>query len=101
MEKIGNGPTLVRLSGQEAKDICRLEQGEKCCAFLVVSHIGFECVRMSYPANSSILTRLIEGSMEAKGTGGWINCAWEGEGLVRQLLEKIYCPFCGAKIIEK
>lgn len=70
--------TEVRMTGDEAKEICKLGQGEEVCAFLVVSAAGFECIRMSYPANGSIFKRLDEGTMNAKGTGGWKGCAWEG-----------------------
>ena len=80
MEKIvGAFSTEVKLSVEEAKDICRLGQMEKCCAFLVMSPTGFECIRLSYPANSTIFDRLEKGTMNAKGKGGWVGCAWEGE----------------------
>ena len=79
MEKIvGDYSTEVKMSGDEAKEICRLGQGEKCCAFLVVGGNGFECIRMSYPANGSIFSRLEDGTMNAKGEGGWKGCSWEG-----------------------
>ena len=80
MEKIiGDCSTEVRLDNGEVKDICRLGQGEKCCAFLVLDSTGFECIRMSYLANSSIFDRLENGTMNAKGKGGWEGCAWEKE----------------------
>ena len=80
MEKIvGDFHTEVKMSGQEAKEICNLGKGEKCCAFLVVGSDGFECIRMSYPSNGVIFKRLENGTMNAKGEGGWRGCAWEGE----------------------
>ena len=80
MEKIiGEFSTEVKMTPQEAKDICRIGQGDECCAFLVAGGGGFECIRMSYPTNSSIFSRLEAGTMNAKGEGGWKNCAWEGE----------------------
>jgi len=80
MEKVVHDyATEVKLTSDEAKDICNLGQGEKCCAFLVHGMNGFECIRMSYPNNSSIFTRLDEGTIHAKGRGGWVGCAWEGE----------------------
>lgn len=80
MEKIvGDWSTEVKLSADEAKDICRLGQGEECCAFLVMSPTGFECIRLSYPNNGIIFDRLEKGTMNAKGKGGWSGCAWEGE----------------------
>lgn len=72
--------TEVLLSDQEAKDICKLGQGEKCCAFLVMSSKhGFECIRMSYPTNATIFERLRKGTMNAKGEGGWHKCPWEAK----------------------
>jgi len=80
MEKVvGDSSTEVKLTDEEAKDICRLGQGEKCCAFLVMTSTGFECIRLSYPANGSIFDRLEKGTMNAKGKGGWKGCAWEGQ----------------------
>ncbi len=80
MDKIvGDWATEVRMSAEEAKNICRLGQGEKCCAFLVMSPTGFECIRMSHPANGTIFDRLKKGTMNAKGEGGWAGCAWEGQ----------------------
>ena len=80
MEKIvGDYSTEVKLSDEEVKTICRFGQGEKCCAFLVMSSTGFECIRMSYPTNGSIFSRLEMGTMNAKGEGRWEGCAWEDE----------------------
>ena len=44
-----------------------------------MSPTGFECIRLSYPANGIIFDRLEKGTMNAKGEGGWKGCAWEGE----------------------
>ena len=80
MEKIiDDHATEYKLSVNKAKNICRLGQGDKCCAFLTMSSTGFECIRMSYPTNGSIWSRLEEGTMNAKGKGGWKGCAWEGK----------------------
>jgi len=79
MEKIiKDFSTTIKLSFEEAKNICKLGQGEKCCAFLVMTSKGFECIRMDYPTNTSIFTRLEEGKMNAKGTGCWKGCPWNG-----------------------
>jgi len=75
--KIGDFSTNVSMTGEEAKTICKLGQGEKCCAFLVVSSTGFECIRMDYPTNTTIFTRLKDGTMNAKGEGEWEGCYWE------------------------
>jgi hypothetical protein len=80
MEKIiGDFGTEVRMTGDEVKEICKLGKGAECCAFLVCGSNGFECIRMSYPNNSTIFARLEAGTMNAKGEGGWAGCAWEGE----------------------
>lgn len=68
--------TEVRMSGDEAREVCRLGQGKRCCAFLVVGSEGFECIRMSYPTNALIFKRLEDGTMNAKGEGGWEGCFW-------------------------
>jgi hypothetical protein len=42
MEKIvGDWSTEVKLNDEEAKEICKLGQLEKCCAFLVMATGGF------------------------------------------------------------
>lgn len=76
---VGDFATEVSMPSEEATDICNLAKGDKCCAFLVMSGVGFECIRLSYPRNGSIFRRLEDGTMNAKGEGGWIGCAWEGE----------------------
>ena len=80
MEKIIHDfATEVKLSGDEVKEICRVGKGEECCAFITVGVNGFECIKMSYPMNSSIHSRLEDGTMHAKGQGGWKDCPWENE----------------------
>lgn len=80
MEKIiGDWNTEVRLSGDEAKEICKLTQGEACCAFLVCDRNGFSCLKYDYPNNISLYRRLETGEINAKGTGEWKGCAWESE----------------------
>jgi len=76
---VGDWSTEVQLEEDESQDICKLGKGEECCAFIVCGPDGFECIRMSYPANGVIFTRLEEGAMKAKGEGGWKDCVWEGE----------------------
>lgn len=81
MEKvIGDWSTEVRMTGEEAKSVCKLGRGEECCAFLVCGANGFECIRMSPSFNAVIFSRLKEGTMSAKGEGGWEGCAWEEKG---------------------
>ena len=80
MEKIiGDWSTKIILSGDEAIRICKLGIGKKCCAFLVLSSSGFECIRMDYPTNGYIFSRLEEGTMNAKGQGCWEGCPWKDE----------------------
>ncbi len=80
MEKIiGDFHTEIKMTGEEAKEICKLGGLSECCAFLVVGGNGFECIRMSYPTNGSIFSRLEKGTMNAKGEGGWKGCGWEKE----------------------
>lgn len=77
MEKIIHDCTTeIRLTGDEAKSICRLGKMSECCAFLIIGGDGFECIRMSYPMNGSIFKRLKEGTMNAKGEGEWAGCPW-------------------------
>ena len=79
MEKIvGDWSTLVKMSADEAKEVCKLGQGSECCAFLVMGS-GFECIRMCSNLSMNILDRLEKGTMNAKGRGGWQGCAWEGK----------------------
>ena len=80
MKKIvGDRSSIVKLNDTETREICRIGKGSECCAFLVAGHDGFRCIRMLYPMNSTIFSRLKEGTMNAKGEGGWRGCAWEGQ----------------------
>ena len=76
---VGDFSTVITLEGDEPETICRLGQGEACCAFLVASADGFECIRMAYPTNSIIFSRLAAGTMNAKGQGRWAGCPWENK----------------------
>lgn len=79
MEKIiGDFDTLIKMDVEEATKVCRLGQGEKTCAFLVMS-TTFECCRMVPSLSIQILQRLRMGTMNAKGEGGWKGCPWEGK----------------------
>ena len=59
----------------EAKSACRLGEGDECCAFLVMSATGFECI-WNTPSAGIIFKRLQAGTMNAKGTGQWEGCHW-------------------------
>lgn len=87
-EKVSAFKTEVFMTADEAKDVCRLGQGEKCCAFLVVGGEGFECVRGS-AASHTIWKRINEGSMNAKGIGLWDNCYWKGihTGIISEMFK--------------
>ncbi len=74
--EIGDWNTTWHLENDEPATICKLGQGEKCCAFLVCDSKGFQCARMDYPTNTAILARLKEGTMNAKGEGMWPGCPW-------------------------
>lgn len=76
---VGAFDTLIQLEGDEPQTICKLGQGEPCCAFLVMSSDGFECVRMVSSFSIRILDRLKEGTMNAKGGGEWEGCPWAPE----------------------
>ena len=96
MEKIiGDYSTELKMTGDEAKDICKLGKGEDCCAFLVCGSGGFECIRLSYPANGHIFKRLEDGTMNAKGHGGWGGCGGLFDALgsvVGQVVEVVEHP---------
>lgn len=79
MEKIINDngfETLVKMDVEEATKVCRLGQGEKCCAFLVMG-TTFECCRMVPTLSGQIFSRLAALTMNAKGEGSWEGCPWE------------------------
>lgn len=80
MQKIeGAFSTEVRLEDEESETICKFRGGVECCAFLGADGKGFRCLRMDYPLNETIFNRLKDGTMNAKGKGGWSGCAWEEE----------------------
>lgn len=79
MEKlVGDFYTEVVLTTDEAKGICKLGQGEECCAYLVLAPTSFECALMS-SMGLTISDRLEEGTMVAKGEGKWEGCPWADE----------------------
>ena len=75
---IGDFSTKVEMSADEAKSVCKLGEGEKCCAFLAAKANGFLCIRMMTSLNGEIFARLEDGTTNAQGQGGWEGCIWEG-----------------------
>lgn len=73
----GDFNVALYLTAEEAKEICRLGQGEKCCPFLVCGADGFECCRKVSPINATIFHRIGKGTMNAKGK----ECDWEKTAL--------------------
>ena len=61
--------TEIILTAEECKAICRLGQGENCCAFLTVGVGGFSCSRMMPEISGTIFRRLESETMNAKGRG--------------------------------
>ncbi len=66
---------MIKISDSDVKEVCRIGQGEKCCAYLVVGGKGFECVKNC--DGGVISARLKAGTMRAKSKGGWKGCHWE------------------------
>ena len=64
------------MTGDEAKQICGVGKGAKCCAYVVMGGSGFECAKYT-SLEGTINRRLAQGSMNAVGTGGWEGCWWE------------------------
>jgi hypothetical protein len=79
MKKINelNGSIRLKLTDEEAKEICNHKKGVECCAFLSKIHNGFQCLRMLEPDNEQVFTRLEAGTVKAKGEGCWPGCPWK------------------------
>ena len=57
---------MSTIESKHAKEICKVGQGDECCAFLVMGRDGFECVKGT-ELKLLIDLRLAEGTMNAKG----------------------------------
>lgn len=79
MKKIDevNRSIRLKLTDDEAKNICRRKQGENQCAFLAKINNGFQCIKMLEPDNKQVFMRLDAGTSKAIGVGGWPGCPWE------------------------
>lgn len=60
----------MTLTIENPKD-CGLGEGEKCCAFLVMG-AGFQCGRTDEGLAMTILSRLFDGTMNAKYNPGLV-----------------------------
>jgi hypothetical protein len=58
------------VTDEQAKNLCKMGQGDTCCAFLVAGRNGFACAKGTDMAGH-IHYRLAEGTMNAKGN----NCS--------------------------
>jgi len=61
---------------EKPKETCRLFQGVKCCAYLVMGGDGFECVKGNDILKETIDGRLLAKSMNAQGIGDWKECVY-------------------------
>lgn len=83
MNKLANG--VVELTNDEALSVCKVGKGSECCAYIVMGKSKkFECLRMVADKavgldGRSLAQQIVDGTMSAKGLGGWEGCIWEGE----------------------
>ena len=62
------------LDNNIVKKVCKLGQGEHCCAFLMCGGLGFECAK-DYPTLIDVINlKLDQNESVAKGRGGWKGC---------------------------
>jgi hypothetical protein len=76
----------IQLSIEAAEQICKLGQGENCCAYLVMKQNGFECAKIDPALVCLIKNRLEQGLMTAKGEGCWKGCPWSKEAPLKLTL---------------
>ena len=69
----------MQITNEEAKDVCRLGQMVACCAFLGMGAGGWECLKADPKCRITLERRLRNGSMNAKGEGGWKGCKYKEE----------------------
>ena len=63
------------MNADTAMKVCRLGQGEKCCAFLMFN-TEFICGKSIHSIKSNIEARLKAGAIVAKGQGDWEECTF-------------------------
>ncbi len=69
----------MKITNEESSNVCRLRQGSKCCAFLGLGAKGWECLKADPKCRITLERRLMNGSMNAKGEGGWEGCKYKEE----------------------
>lgn len=75
---------MTSRTSTEAMTICKLGKGPECCAYLVAGS-DFACAFKDADNckgldGRSLAQQVKDGTMAAKGLGGWEGCLWEGEG---------------------
>ena len=75
---------MLLRTNEEALEVCRVGQGDKCCAYIVTGGRGMECAKedavLAVGMNGRTLAQQIEdGTMISKGLGGWRGCPYRTE----------------------
>ena len=75
---------MIKISDIDAGKVCRLGQGEGCCAYLVMGNGVFECVRKEADTvknlhGITLSDQILAGTMTAKDKGDWKSCLWKDE----------------------
>lgn len=72
---------MIKISDIDAGKVCRLGQGERCCAYLVLGK-GFECIKENADTvknfyGITLSAQIKAGTMAAKGEGDWDDCLYK------------------------
>jgi len=62
---------FCKVPDDKVKEICKIGQGDECCAFLCVSGSGFECMKFDSYMSRQMLYRIVDNDINAKRIG---NC---------------------------
>jgi len=63
----------MKLTTSQAKEICKVGQGEYCCIYLTMGS-GWECAKSDKKLKELLHQRWLAGTTNAKGVGDWDDC---------------------------
>lgn len=67
----------MRLTNDQAKENCKVGQGEVCCIFLTMGVKGWECAKSDKAVKDTLTKKWLAGTTNAKGTGRGDDCPFK------------------------
>lgn len=67
----------MKLTTDQAKEICKVGQGEDCCIYLTMGESGWDCAKSDPFLKEHLYQKWLAGTTNAKGVGDADDCPFK------------------------